>query len=165
MRLLWGNEGSRSAVPPAPGSLGAVPSSPEPPSTPTRPARPALVAALVAAVALEAGLLVGVAAFYLVGIARRGATDVPAAAATAGLALVLAAALGLFARGLWAGRRWARAPIVTWNLLVIASLLSTGGWRTGLGVVVLVGSAAVVVGVLSPAVTRATASTQDPPVT
>jgi len=127
--------------------------------------RPLVLVALVGAVLLEAGLLAGLAGFYVVGTLGGRATDVPVAVATAALALVLAGALGLFARGLWARRRWARAPLITWNLLVVLSLVSSGGWRTPFGLVVLVASVAVVVGLFSPAVTRATTPHADPPVT
>ncbi|UER53823.1 hypothetical protein HJG43_03800 [Kineosporiaceae bacterium SCSIO 59966] len=133
------------------------------PPAPVR--RPPLQVAVVALVALEAGMLLGVAVFYVVGIARGAASDVVVAAFTAALAVVVGGALGVFARGLWGGRRWSRAPVVTWNLLVGFSVLSSGGWRTPVGLGVLVVAVVVLVAVLSPTVTRATSSAANPPVT
>lgn len=127
--------------------------------------RPLLLVALTTAVALEAGLLVGVAVFYVVGLAAGRATDAVVAGTTAGLALLLAGALGLFARGLWARRRWARAPIITWNVLVALSVTSSGAVRTPLGAALAVLAVLVVAGLLAPTVTRATGGTADPPVT
>lgn len=133
------------------------------PPAPVR--RPAVQVAVVGLVALEAGMLLGVAGFYVVGILRGAASDTGVAAFTAALAVVVGGALGVFARGLWAGRRWSRAPVVTWNLLVGFSVLSSGAWRTPVGAGVLVLAVVVLAAVLSPPVTRATSSGADPPVT
>jgi hypothetical protein len=127
--------------------------------------RPPLLVAVVAAVALEAGLLVGVAAFYLVLALGPDADEPGAAAATAALAALIGGFLILCARGLWRGRRWARGPVVTWQLLQLAvavPALTGPGWPVG---AVLVGASLLAgVGLLTPQVTRATASTADPPV-
>ena len=83
---------------------------------------------------------------------------------------VLPAAVGGFllacARGLWRGGWWARAPVVTWQLLQLAvgvSVLTGGGWRVA--VPLLAGSALVVMLVVSPAVTAVTRRRDEPPVT
>jgi hypothetical protein len=135
--------------------------------TPVEPrhARPPLLVAVVAAVALEAGLLLGVAGFYAVGLVAGRASDAVAAGATAGLAVLLGLALGFFARALWRGRRWARGPVMTWQLLVLLSLGTTGAWRSPVGAAAVL--VALVAGgcLLAPSVVRATTSTAEPPVT
>lgn len=129
------------------------------------PPRPILLVVVVALVALEAGLLLGLAGVSLLtGVTGDGPPGLTLA--TAALAAIIAGFLGLSARGLWLGRRWARGPVLTWQLLQAAvsasELARAGGW---VAAVLIALSAVVVAGLLSPAVTRATASTADPPVT
>lgn len=116
--------------------------------------------------ALEAALLLGVAGLY---IARTvaGTGDAPVVAlVTAALAAVIGGFLVYSCRGLWRGRRWARAPVVTWQLLQLAvSVQALAGGAPWGGAVVVAVSVAVLVGLFTPAVVRATASTADPPVT
>ena len=72
-------------------------------------------------------------------------------------ALGIAALLIASARALWRGRRWARSPVVTWQILLIAMSI---GWlgveRTGWAVAVLASALLVMVGLLLPAVVAAT---------
>jgi hypothetical protein len=86
--------------------------------------RPALLVTVCAVVVLEAALLIGVAGAYLVAIAR-GASEAPGTAAgIAGFGAVVAAALLGCARALWRGRRWARGPVLTWQVLQGATAVS-----------------------------------------
>jgi uncharacterized membrane protein len=128
-------------------------------------ARPPLLVAVVAGVCLEAGLLLGVAVFYLVGTVEGRATDPGAAGGTAGLAALLAGFLVLCARALWRGRRWPRGPVMTWQLLTALAVLTTGAAGSSLGVVVVAVALGVAAGLLTPSVVRSTTSPAEPPVT
>ena len=75
--------------------------------------------ACAALVALQALGLAGIAVFFVVELAVADADDRGRALVTALLALLAAAGLGLVARGLARGRRWARAPALVTNLLVL----------------------------------------------
>lgn len=131
-----------------------------------RAPRPALLVLVVAVVALEAGLLLGVTVASIAGVVTQAVTDAGVAMATGALAAIIGGFLGLCARGLWRGRRWARAPVLTWQLLQLAvSVPAMGGQRWWVGAAFVAASLLVGLGLLTPAVSRATASTADPPVT
>lgn len=119
---------------------------------------------------IVAGLIVLVQAAALVGLAvawasdlLRGRTDVPAATAFLVLfALGIAAVLIYGARALWRGRRWARAPIITWQILLVVMALGwLGAEVTAWAVALLVSAIAVVVTLLLPAVVAATSDRGD----
>jgi hypothetical protein len=135
------------------------------PPEPARRARPPLLVAVIAGVALEAGLMLGVAAYYVAGVTRQAATDAGAALGAAALIVALGAFLLVCAWALWRGRRWARGPVMTWQLLQILALATTGGLGTWWGWVVVLLAAAVAGGLLAPPVVRATTSKAEPPVT
>ncbi|SDQ08633.1 hypothetical protein [Quadrisphaera sp. DSM 44207] len=121
--------------------------------------------AVVAAVALEALLLLGVVVLYAVELLGAGAVDAAGATATAALAGAAGLGLGACARGLLAGRRWARAPVLTWQLLqaaVAVPLLAGPWWWAGAGLLVLAVVAGV--GLFAPSVVAATTAPQPPPV-
>jgi hypothetical protein len=87
-----------------------------------------------ALVGLQALGLAAVAVFYLVELLVATEDDVVRALVTTGLALAAAAGLGLVARGLLHGRRWARSPALVTNLLVVPvaiGLLQGGVWYAG----------------------------------
>lgn len=91
-----------------------------------------LVAWLVGAQAVG---VAGLAGFYLVELFVATAEDRVRAVVAMLLALVAAAGLALVARGLFHRRRWARAPALVTNLLVlpVAFDLARGGrWYVGL---------------------------------
>lgn len=71
----------------------------------------------------------------------------------AGVALLLL----LAARGLWRGRRWARSPVIMWQILLVVLAV---GWLTAepttWAVVVLVVAVLTGAGLLLPAVVAAT---------
>ncbi len=75
--------------------------------------------ACAALVALQAIGLAAAAVFTVVELFVASSDDVARAAVTAVLALAAAVGLGLVARGLLAGRRWARAPALVTNLILL----------------------------------------------
>jgi hypothetical protein len=112
---------------------------------------------LCALVLLQGGLLVGLAGAWLVDLVR-GDVQLPAATVFLVLfSLGVAAVLVLAARGLWSGRRWARSPVMTWQVLLVVMAV---GWLSSdpapWAVGVLVSALAVGVGLLLPSVVAAT---------
>ena len=66
-------------------------------------------------------------------------------------------ALLLAARGLWHGRRWARSPVIMWQILLVVLALGWYGADPSAWALVVVGIAVVIgVGLLLPGVVRAT---------
>jgi len=133
------------------------------------PARPRALLVVVAAVGVEAAAMIGVVVLYLVELVLGRAADARGAVATTVLAVFVGAGLVLAARGLLAGRRWARAPILTWQLvqvLAVALPLLGGGGALPRAV----GAALVVLGVVAggglfaPSVVAATTDQEAPPV-
>ncbi|WP_146906876.1 hypothetical protein [Cellulomonas aerilata] len=120
--------------------------------------RPAALTVVCALVLVQAGLLVGLASAWVLGLVR-GESRLPGAAVFLVLfALGVAAVLVLGVRGLWAGRRWARSPVMTWQVLLVVMSVGWLGvelapWATG----VLVSALAVGVGLLLPSVVAVTA--------
>lgn len=82
---------------------------------------PALLLVL-GAVALEAMLLVAVAGLFLFALGTDREVDTGASIATAVFALSFAVLLGAAGRGLLHRQRWARAPVLTVQLLVLLAL-------------------------------------------
>ena len=88
----------------------------------------------------------------------RGRSEMPGATVFLVLfALGVAAVLVAGARGLWRGRRWARSPVMTWQLLIGVMAI---GWLTAEPAVwamaVLASALVVAAGLLLPAVVAAT---------
>ena len=134
-----------------------------PPARPRRP--PALLVAAVVAAA-EALVLVGVAV-AAVAVTLTAGGSLLAVVPLVVLPLAIAAGLVFAARGLLRGRRWARAPVVTWQLFQVV-LLQPALDRPSLlpwAVALLVVSVVAVVAVLTPAARRATAGPAPPPLT
>lgn len=108
-------------------------------------------------VLVEALAFVGLAVAWLVGLVR-GRTEIPGAVVfLVVFSLGMAALLAACARGLWRGRRWARSPVILWQvLLVVLALgwLSSGVTPWGVAVVVL--GLVVGIGLLLPSVVAAT---------
>ncbi len=107
----------------------ARPSQPagQPDRRPGSAPHPALLVA-AGAVVLEVLALAGVVVLYAVELVGGAARDAVGASATAALAAALAVGLALCVRFLLAGRRWARAPLVTWQLfqIVLTAPLARG---------------------------------------
>ena len=108
---------------------------------------PRLRLAVAGLVALEAAVLVGLAVYVGVETVVAKPADVAGSLALAVLTLVVGVGLGLCARGVLAGRRWSKAPVITWQLLqagVAMPLSSSARWYVGIPLLAV----AVVVGVL-----------------
>ncbi|WP_298455572.1 hypothetical protein [uncultured Cellulomonas sp.] len=111
-------------APAAAPSSGRSPSS-APPSAPRR--RPAALVAVCALVLVEAGVLVGLAGAWVLELVR-GTVQLPGATVFLALfALGVAGVLVLAVRGLWQGRRWARSPVMTWQVLLVVLAVSGFG--------------------------------------
>ena len=119
--------------------------------------RPAVLVALCALVLLQAGLLVGLAGAWVADLVR-GTVQLPAATVFLVLfALGVGTVLALAARGLWAGRRWARSPVMTWQvLLVVMAVGWLGSDPAPWAVAVLVSALMVGIGLLLPPVVAST---------
>jgi hypothetical protein len=120
---------------------------------PTAPARPTPLVVLVALVAAQGIGLAGLAVFFLVELVVSTPLSVPRAVTAALLTLLAGLGLVAVARGLHRRRRWARAPALVTQLLVLpvgAGLVQGGRWYVGvpligwaLGVLVLLFTPAV----------------------
>ena len=152
---------------------GAVrPDNSGPASTPAKPAptpastldrRPVALVAICALVLLEVGLLVGLAGAWARELVQ-GVAQLPGATAFLILfALGVATVLVLAIRGLWRGRRWARSPVMTWQVLLVALALTGFGDDPSPWVVaMLVLGLLVGVGLLLPPVVAATVGRPGP---
>ena len=154
-------------MPPDPRSSAPVP------ARPTAPAgsRPTVLAALCLIVLVQAAVLIGLGSAWVRDLLSGTSEMSGATLFLIAFALGIAALLIASARALWRGRRWARSPVVTWQILLIAMSI---GWlgveRTGWAVAVLASALLVMVGLLLPAVVaatggRASAADGGPPVT
>ncbi|MDP9397563.1 MAG: hypothetical protein M3P96_06935 [Actinomycetota bacterium] len=104
-------------------------------------------------VALQGAGLLGIAAYYLVGVAVGRASEQRGALVSAALALLAGLALLLVARGLGRARRWARAPALLAQLLVLpVAATPLQGEQVVLGAALLAWALAALVLLLLPAV-------------
>jgi len=91
--------------------------------------------ACAALVALQAIGLAAAAVFTVVELVVSSSDDPVRAVVSGLLALAAAVGLGLVARGLLAGRRWARAPALVTNLILLPvayGLLQADVWYAGI---------------------------------
>ena len=91
--------------------------------------------ACAALVALQAIGLAAAAVFIVVELIVSSSDDPVRAVVSGLLALAAAVGLGLVARGLLAGRRWARAPALVTNLILLPvayGLLQADVWYVGI---------------------------------
>ncbi|PJI94223.1 hypothetical protein CLV34_1711 [Luteimicrobium subarcticum] len=152
-------------APADPVAAAAEPEAPGPDTAETSGRRPGVVTVVVGAVALEALALV-VACGVLIGAWVTGGVDsVGSAVALVVLGLGFAAILGGSARALLRRRRWARSPIVTWQLLQGLAAFTAAGQFSAAGALAawcVVGLSAVVVVLLltRPAVRWTTDGTE-----
>ena len=125
--------------------------------------RPGLLLGVCLVVVLEAALLIGVAGAYLVSIARGASAAPGTAAGIAGFGALVAAALLGCARALWRGRRWARGPVLTWQVLQGATAVSVlSGAQRPIALALLAVSLLGAVLLLLPPVIAATAGSGGP---
>ncbi|GEA83550.1 hypothetical protein [Cellulomonas gelida] len=128
-------------------------------SSPSSPAagRPAALVVVCLLTLLEAATAAGLAVAWAVDLVR-GVSVRPAASVfliVFGLAIAFVLAAG--ARGLWRGRRWARSPVMTWQIMLVVLSIGWLGvessvWAWG----VLLAAVVVGVGLLLPAVVAVT---------
>jgi len=106
---------------------------------------------------VEALAFLGLGVAFVVDLTR-GNADLPAATVFLALfALGVAALLAGGARGLWRGRRWARSPVMTWQILLVVMSLGWLGVEASVwAVAVAVVAVLVAVGLLLPPVVAAT---------
>lgn len=111
----------------------------------------------------QALALAGVGVLGAVELLRGAAADTAAGVVTVLVALGAGAFLLTCARALWVGRRWARAPAVTWQLLQLAvALPAARGDAPAVGIALVVVSLVVTGIVLSAPVRAWTAQVPDP---
>lgn len=128
-----------------------------PPSLPLR--------VVVVVVGLEALLLVAVALFLLGEVVLADAADAVAATVTVAVALLFGGFLGVCARALWHRQRWARGPVVCWQLLQLLTAATTSfSHRWWVPALLVTASLVVGVGLFLPRVTAETTASADPPV-
>lgn len=128
------------------------------------PGRPPALVLAIALTAAETLLLVVLAGYVVVGTLSGPGSLLPVVPLLV-LPLAVAGGLVLALRGLARGRRWARAPIITWQLFQVVLLvpaLSVAALRPW-ALAALLASVVVVVSLLTPAALRATAARQGPP--
>ena len=104
-------------------------------------------------VALQGAGLLGIGVYYLVTVAIGQAGEQRGALVSAALALLAGLALLLVARGLGRARRWARAPALLAQLLVLpVAVTPLQGEQVVLGAALLAWALAALVLLLLPAV-------------
>ncbi|WP_028044864.1 hypothetical protein [Cellulomonas sp. URHE0023] len=119
--------------------------------------RPPLLVAVCSFVVVEAAAFAGLGLAVAAELVRGRATMPGATAFLALCALGVAALLGLCARGLWRGRRWARSPVMMWQILLVVLAVGWYSAEPSAWALVVIGlSVAIGVGLLLPAVVRAT---------
>ncbi|WP_421740904.1 hypothetical protein [Cellulomonas sp.] len=124
--------------------------------------RPVALLVVCLLVTLEAAAFLGLGVAWTVDVLRGTATMPGASLFLAAFGAGIALLLLLAARGLWRGRRWARSPVIMWQiLLVVLAIGWLGAEPTAWAVLVLVVAVAIGVGLLLPAVVAVTARRQD----
>lgn len=122
--------------------------------------RPLPLRAVCLLVLVEAVAFAVLGAAFLVELVRGRSVLAGASLFLVAFALGVAAVLAAAARGLWRGRRWARSPVMTWQIMLVVLALGWFGveptWWSAVvvAVAVLVGA-----GLLLPTVVAATLGT------
>ena len=116
---------------------------------------PAVLRAVVAGVGLEVVLLLAGTAYLRAGLVTSEATEEPAAVGLVLFALAFAAGLAVCARALWQRRRWARSPVLVWQVLQLSVGVPQFGDATWAGLLLCLPAAAVLAGLFSRDVTSA----------
>jgi hypothetical protein len=132
-------------------------------SSSPRPAPPLLLAVVCLLTLLEAALAAGLGIAWAIDLVTGRAEAAGATAFLALFALGIACLLGACARGLWRGRRWARSPVMTWQVpLIVLAVGWLGAEVTVWAVLVLAVALVVGIGLVLPPVVRATAASGAP---
>lgn len=124
---------------------------------------PGVLAPVLVGLGLEALALLAVAAFAVRAFVAGQAQSVGLTIGVVVLAVGVAALLGAAARALAEGRRWGRAPALTWQLLQLA--VAVPGLRSDSPLVstaLVLASVVVLVGLFLPAVVRHTSTGGEP---
>lgn len=108
----------------------------------------------------QVAALAGFGITFLVDLARGVDLSVGAVLGMAAFALGTAALLLVCVRALWLHRRWARGPVITWQLLMVAVGLSQTALGPWMVVVAALGAVTTVL-LLLPASIAATSLTAD----
>ena len=126
--------------------------------------RPPVLLVVCLLVTVEAAAFVGLGVAWTADVVRGAATMPGASLFLAAFGVGVALLLLLAARGLWRGKRWARSPVIMWQILLVVLSI---GWLTveptAWAGVVLVVAVLIGVGLLLPSAVAATARHQDPP--
>jgi len=119
---------------------------------------------VVGAVVAEAVALAIVAILSVRALLTADTASTGLSVGVAVLSLAVAALLVAAGRALLSGRRWGRAPVLTWQLLQLAvAVPAVQADLAAVPVALLTGSLVVVVGLFVPAVVRHTAGAAEPP--
>ena len=119
---------------------------------------------VVGAVLVEGVLYLGVTAFFIAEIVFGRPADVLAATVIAALAGLVAGFLLLCARALWWRRRWARGPVMAWQLIQLLTAVTTTFSELWMVIALATVSLVAGVGLLLPRVVAETTVPADPPV-
>lgn len=127
---------------------------------------PRAVIAVLVVLGVEVFLLLAVVGSFVRGVLTGRSSDAELDAVTVVLCVVLAAVLVACGRALLRGQRWARAPVVTLQLLTALALALPGlagdAWWQGAGLLAL--CAVAVLGLLAPSAVQHTQGSSSPPV-
>jgi hypothetical protein len=117
----------------------------------TRPDQPVPLALGAALVALQGLVGVGIGVFFIIGGVTLGPDDPADAAMIGGMTLAMAAGLLASARGLTRRRRWARAPVLVWQLIMLGVGFSEIRTNASLAVPLIVVGLLTTVAIFHPA--------------
>jgi hypothetical protein len=123
--------------------------------------RPALLLVVCVLLTVEAAAFLGLGVAWIADVVR-GVASMPAASLfLAAFGLGIAALLLLAARSLWRGRRWARSPVIMWQILLVVLAVGWLGAEPSVwAVAVLVVALVIGVGLLLPPVVAVTGRRQ-----
>ena len=122
-----------------------------------RRSQPTALLVVCLLVLVEAAAMLGLAIAWLIDLLR-GNAEIPGALAfLVAFSLGVAVLLAVGARGLRDGRRWARGPVMTWQILLVAlSVAWIGNGAPAWTIPILAVALAVAAGLLLPTVVAAT---------
>jgi hypothetical protein len=124
------------------------------------------VLVVLAALAVEAALLLAVCAVFGYALVSGRSVDERLDIATAVFCLLVVGVLLACGRALWRGQRWARAPVVTLQLLTLLALAvpALQGRRWWVGALLLAISMMAGAGLFTPSAVEHTHGRANPPI-